>query len=60
MATRVAQVERIFQEIENMCFLKTEAGMKSVMRSELMVVEAIMQVLFRFSIFIFIFIVVFS
>ncbi|CAM9952353.1 unnamed protein product, partial [Sphacelaria rigidula] len=44
VAKRVAQVERIFQEIEDMCFLKTEAGMKSIMRPELTVVEAIMKV----------------
>lgn len=45
MVNRVAQVERIFQEIEDMCFVKTKAGMKSVMRAELTVVEAILQVI---------------
>lgn len=39
----MAQVEGIFREIEDMCFLKTAEGMKSVMRTEFTVVEAIMQ-----------------
>lgn len=43
VARRVAQVEQIFREIENMCFLRTGAGMKSVMKTELTVVEAILQ-----------------
>ena len=43
MAERVAQVEEIFGEIENMCFLRTGEGMKSVMKTELTVVEAILQ-----------------
>lgn len=43
VARRVVQVEAIFREIENMCFLRTGAGMKSVMKTELAVVEAILQ-----------------
>ncbi|CAM9790786.1 unnamed protein product [Ascophyllum nodosum] len=43
VAERVAQVEEIFGEIENMCFLRTGEGMKSVMKTELTVVEAILQ-----------------
>ena len=39
----MAQVEEIFGEIENMCFLRTGEGMKSVMKTELTVVEAILQ-----------------
>lgn len=44
MASRVAQVECIFKEIENMCFIRTDAGMKSLMRAELPAVEAILKV----------------
>ena len=40
----MVQVEQIFRDIENMCFLRTGAGMKSVMKKELTVVEAILQV----------------
>lgn len=47
MAKRVVQVEQIFRDIENMCFLRTGEGMKSVMKTELTVVEAIMQVCAR-------------
>lgn len=43
MAKRVVQVEQIFRDIEDMCFLRTGEGMKSVMKTELTVVEAIMQ-----------------
>lgn len=48
VASRVAQVECIFQEIEDMCFIKTGTGMKSVMRAELTVVEAILQVMNKY------------
>lgn len=41
---RVEQVEHIFQEIEDMCFLRTGEGMKSVMKDELAGVEGILQV----------------
>lgn len=44
VAKRVVQVEQIFRDIEHMCFLRTGEGMKSVMKTELTVVEAIMQV----------------
>eukprot|EP00752_Nemacystus_decipiens_P014811 g13185.t1 len=40
---RVGQVEQIFRDIEHMCFLRTGEGMKSVMKTELTVVEAMMQ-----------------
>ncbi|CAN0022120.1 unnamed protein product, partial [Scytosiphon promiscuus] len=43
VAKRVVQVEQIFRDIENMCFLRTGEGFKSVMKAELTVVEAIMQ-----------------
>lgn len=43
VAKRVVQVEQIFRDIEDMCFLRTGEGMKSVMKTELTVVEAIMQ-----------------
>ena len=43
MAKRVVQVEQIFRDIEDMCFLRTGEGMKSVMKTEFTVVEAIMQ-----------------
>lgn len=39
----MVQVEQIFRDIENMCFLRTGEGFKSVMKAELTVVEAIMQ-----------------
>ncbi|CBN78945.1 conserved unknown protein [Ectocarpus siliculosus] len=43
VAKRVVQVEQIFRDIEHMCFLRTGEGMKSVMKNELTVVEAFMQ-----------------
>lgn len=43
VAKRVVQVEQIFKEIEDMCFLRTGEGMKSVMKKELTVVQAFMQ-----------------
>lgn len=43
VAKRVVQVEQIFRDIEDMCFLRTGEGMKTVMKAELTVVEAIMQ-----------------
>ena len=39
----MVQVEQIFRDIEDMCFLRTGEGMKSVMKTEFTVVEAIMQ-----------------
>lgn len=46
VASRVAQVESIIREIENMHFIRTSEGMKAVMKAELPVVEAILQVRF--------------